>query len=70
MQMAAMTESNAWDRRTSVIRVEALDDLIRILGREGYDVIGPKADDGAICFGPHGSAAHNPVGLAEEQDKP
>ena len=66
-QMATTMESSAPDWGARVIGIEALDDLIRTLALEGYEVIGPKAEDGAICYGPLGSAAELPVGLADEQ---
>ncbi len=66
-QMATTMESSAPDWGARVIGIEALDDLIRTLAQEGYDVIGPKAEDGAICYEPLGSAAELPVGLADEQ---
>jgi len=65
--MTRMTENGAPDWCARVIGVEALDGLIGILTREGYDVVEPKAEDGAIAYGPLASAAELPVGLADEQ---
>ncbi len=65
--MATMMESSAPVWRARVVGVEVLDDLIRVLVQEGYEVVGPKAEDGAICYAPIGSAAELPVGLADEQ---
>ncbi len=68
-QMATVMDSDAqdWRARVMVIGVEALDDLIRVLGSDGYEVVGPKAEDGAICYGPLASATDLPVGLTDKQ---
>ncbi len=46
----------------------ALDDLIQVLRRQGYCVLGPRLVDGTISLQPIESAAQLPAGLADEQD--
>ncbi len=44
-----------------------LDDLIRQLGADGYEVIGPRIDQGAIVYGPIQSASDLPIGWTDQQ---
>ena len=46
----------------------ALDDLIQVLRKQGYSVLGPRVVDGAISLQPIESAAQLPQGLSDEQD--
>ncbi len=46
----------------------ALDDLIQVLRKQGYSVLGPRVTDGAISLLPIESAAQLPHGLSDEQD--
>ncbi len=46
----------------------ALDNLIAILGREGYRVMGPVARDGTVAFDEIRSAADLPVGIRDAQE--
>jgi ferredoxin len=46
----------------------ALDDLVQLLRRQGYTVLGPRLDDGAISLSPIDSAAQLPKGLSDRQD--
>src|SRR5262249_28792708 len=44
-----------------------LDDLIRLLQKEGYEVIGPRMDQGAIVYAPVQSASDLPIGWTDRQ---
>ena len=46
----------------------ALDDLIQLLRRQGYNVLGPRLTDGAISFSSIESAAQLPKGLSDRQE--
>jgi len=47
---------------------ESLDNLIQLLIKQGYNVVGPRRVDESICMQPIQSAADLPVGLRDEQD--
>src|SRR5262245_2261040 len=44
-----------------------LDNLIRLLAGDGFEVIGPQIDQGAIVYAPIKSAAELPIGWTDEQ---
>lgn len=46
----------------------ALDDLIRLLQKQGYTVLGPKNEDGAVCLRAIDSVDQLPKGVSDEQD--
>ena len=46
----------------------ALDNLIQVLRKQGYSVLGPRLVDGTISLQPIESAAQLPKGLTDEQD--
>lgn len=43
------------------------DDLLRLLSGDGYEVIGPRIDQGAIVYAPLASAKDLPIGWTERQ---
>jgi formate hydrogenlyase subunit 6/NADH:ubiquinone oxidoreductase subunit I len=43
------------------------DDLVGLLAGDGFEVIGPRVEEGAIVYGPIASAAELPVGWGDEQ---
>lgn len=45
-----------------------LDDLIALLRRDGYEVVGPRIEQGAIVYGPIRSAAELPRGWTDRQE--
>lgn len=47
---------------------EQLNDLIRILIAEGYEVVGPTIDQGAIVYGEISSTADLPIGWTDAQE--
>ena len=51
-----------------ILARSALQNLIAALTAEGYQVIGPKLDDGAIVYEPIDSADELPVGWSDRQD--
>ena len=51
-----------------VIQRAGLDALIQALATRGYQVIGPRAQDGAIVYKPVSSSADLPEGWTEEQE--
>ena len=56
------------DIRSAVrIDCQGLGSLISALGRRGYEVIGPRIKDGAICYAPIGSIDDLPIGWTSEQ---
>jgi ferredoxin len=46
----------------------ALDELIQVLRRQGYSVLGPRIVDGTISFQPIESASQLPQGVSDQQD--
>jgi sulfhydrogenase subunit beta (sulfur reductase) len=46
----------------------ALEDLIQVLRKQGYSVLGPRVVDGAISLQPIESASQLPTGLSDKQD--
>jgi ferredoxin len=52
----------------TVVSVEALDDLIGVLRRRGFQVVGPVVRDGAIVYDELDSAADLPTGWTDRQD--
>jgi len=44
-----------------------LDDLLRLLVADGFEVVGPRVEQDAITYGPIGSAAGLPVGWTDRQ---
>jgi formate hydrogenlyase subunit 6/NADH:ubiquinone oxidoreductase subunit I len=44
-----------------------LDDLIGLLAQDGYEVVGPRLEQGAIVYGPVRSAQDLPVGWTDRQ---
>jgi len=52
----------------SVISPAGLDDLVSLLSRQGYTVIGPLVRDGAILYEEISSAADLPAGVTDEQE--
>ncbi len=63
-----MTDKSPPLPHPSVIDRNGLDALIGALKQEGYQVIGPKAEDGAIVYQPLDSADCLPAGRADKQD--
>ncbi|HLG98378.1 MAG TPA: 4Fe-4S dicluster domain-containing protein [Bryobacteraceae bacterium] len=56
------------DIRSAVrIDCQGLGSLIAALGRRGYEVIGPRLKDGAICYGPIEHLDDLPMGWTSEQ---
>jgi ferredoxin len=53
---------------TAVIEPEGLDDLIGVLRRRGYRVLGPSVRDGAIVYDELESASELPVGWTDRQE--
>jgi len=53
---------------TSVIPPEALGDLVDVLARRGFRVVGPKVRDGAIVYDDLESAGDLPIGWTDEQE--
>lgn len=51
----------------SLLPAERLDALIQVLGRKGYQVIGPRVRDGAIVYDEITAAADLPVGWTDRQ---
>ncbi|HET9115950.1 MAG TPA: 4Fe-4S dicluster domain-containing protein [Gaiellaceae bacterium] len=52
----------------AVIEPDALDDLIGVLRRRGYRVLGPSVRDGAIVYDELESASELPVGWTDRQE--
>src|SRR5512132_2312440 len=52
----------------SVIPRSALDELVALLARRGYTVVGPSVRDGAIVYEEISSAADLPEGITDEQE--
>src|SRR6476646_12239716 len=44
-----------------------LDDLLTLLRNDGFEVMGPRIEQGAIVYGPVDSASALPIGWADEQ---
>jgi sulfhydrogenase subunit beta (sulfur reductase) len=55
-------------RAKQVIDVNGVDDLIHVLGRQGFTVIGPVEQDGAIRYAEVTSVAQLPAGRGDTQD--
>lgn len=53
---------------SSILRRADLDRLIELLRSEGYEVIGPTVENGAIVYEPISTAADLPVGWTDLQD--
>jgi ferredoxin len=53
---------------TAVVEPSALDDLIGVLRRRGFRVLGPTVRDGAIVYDELESAAELPVGWTDRQE--
>jgi sulfhydrogenase subunit beta (sulfur reductase) len=47
---------------------QALDELVQVLRKQGYTVVGPRLINGAISLQPIESAAQLPKGVSDEQD--
>jgi formate hydrogenlyase subunit 6/NADH:ubiquinone oxidoreductase subunit I len=60
--------SSIQDGDVRVVAPEAVDDLIEVLIRRGYHVIGPIVRDGALVHGELTSGRDLPVGVGAEQD--
>lgn len=60
-----MTTSHQSD--TWILPKARLDDLIRLLLQEGFEVIGPKIEQQAIVYGPLQSAKDLPIGWTDRQ---
>lgn len=56
------------DYARSVIGVDQIDALIAALREDGYEVIGPKAEDDAIVYEPIETANDLPVGYVDKQE--
>jgi ferredoxin len=54
--------------RESIITLEGLGELVEVLRRRGYQVVGPKLRDGAIVYDELESADELPVGWTEIHD--
>jgi len=53
---------------TAVVAPEALEDLIAVLRRRGFRVLGPMVKDGAIVYDELESAAELPIGVTDRQE--
>ena len=51
-----------------VVSANEVGQLIKVLARRGYEVVGPTVRDGAIVYDPIDSAADLPVGWGDEQE--
>ncbi len=51
-----------------VIGTDGLDALIKLLAKDGYDVIGPRVESGAVVLEPVDGVDDLPAGWADEQD--
>jgi ferredoxin len=45
----------------------SLDDLLQLLQHDGYEIVGPRRDQGALIYAPIQSASDLPMGWGEEQ---
>jgi ferredoxin len=52
---------------TCILAKPRLDDLIRVLAEDGYEVIGPRIEQGAIIYAPLDSAKDLPIGWTDRQ---
>jgi formate hydrogenlyase subunit 6/NADH:ubiquinone oxidoreductase subunit I len=59
--------TNAHQPDTWVLPKLRLDDLIRLLLQDGFEVIGPRIEQQAIVYGPVQSASNLPVGWTDHQ---
>ena len=55
------------DGEPTVLPKVRLDDLIGLLGTEGYEVIGPRIEQAAVVYGPVQSARELPIGWTDRQ---
>lgn len=55
------------DVRMQSLPKSRLNDLIALLGADGYQVIGPRVEDSAIVYGPITSSADLPIGWTDRQ---
>ena len=62
---ACMTTSQ--QSETWILPKDRLDDLIRLLSQEGFEVIGPRIEQQAIVYGPIQSAKDLPIGWTDRQ---
>lgn len=53
--------------RTWLLPKARMDDLLLLLRQEGYEVIAPRIEQGAIVYGPVASAGELPVGWTDRQ---
>jgi ferredoxin len=60
-----MTSQSGRDHR--LLPKPRLDDLIRLLAADGFEVIGPRIDQAAIVYGPLNSASDLPIGWTDRQ---
>jgi formate hydrogenlyase subunit 6/NADH:ubiquinone oxidoreductase subunit I len=55
------------DRDDRILPKQRFDDLIRLLGEEGFEVVGPRIDQDAIVYAPVHSASDLPIGWTDYQ---
>jgi ferredoxin len=55
-------QSESW-----ILPKDRLDDLIRLLSQEGFEVVGPRIEQQAIVYGPVQSAKDLPIGWTDRQ---
>jgi len=60
--MTISPQSETW-----ILPKDRLDDLIRLLSQDGFDVIGPRIEQQAIVYGPVQSAQDLPIGWTDRQ---
>ncbi|HMF19512.1 MAG TPA: 4Fe-4S dicluster domain-containing protein [Gemmataceae bacterium] len=60
--MTASQQSETW-----ILPKDRLEDLIRLLSQEGFEVIGPRIEQQAIVYGPIQSAKDLPIGWTDRQ---
>jgi len=63
-----MTANKSTNQAFVIDADKGLQKLITVLATEGYQVVGPKLEDGAIVYAELASSADIPVGLKDEQD--
>ena len=60
--MAELQPTDNW-----LLPKSRLDDLLGLLAEDGYEVIGPRVEQGAIVYGPIQSSRDLPIGWTDRQ---
>jgi len=63
-----MTAKKATGSPGRVIPPEGLDRLIKALARDGFSVLGPRVEDGAVTYAPIDGTGDLPLDVIDEQD--